>query len=90
LKRHDTGDNGSAVTITKIRELYEAQPFRPFVMRLADGRNIPVRHPDFLMPAPSCRTLVVFQPDDSLNIVDVMLVTDLEIKRPNGSHARRR
>ena len=44
------------------------------------------------MPSPSGRTVVVYQPDDSLNIVDMLLVTDLEIK-PNGGtprHPRKR
>ena len=71
------------MTIQRVRELYEAQPFRPFVMHLADGRNITVHHPDFVASAPSGRTLVVFQPDDSMSIVDLYLVTELEV-RPNG------
>ena len=70
------------MTIEKIRELYDTRPFQPFVIHLADGRQITVVHHDFMMPAPSGRTVVVYQSDDSLNIVDVMLVTDLELK-PN-------
>ena len=56
-------------------------------MHLADGRHIPVLHREFLMPSPSGRTVVVYQPDDSLNIIDLLLVTDLEIK-PNGGTSR--
>jgi hypothetical protein len=29
------------MTIDQIRRLYEAQPFRPFTMHLADGRQLP-------------------------------------------------
>lgn len=76
------------MTIEKIRDLYNAQPFRPFVIHLADGREIPVDHPEFLAAAPSGRTVVIYQPDDTMNIVDLLLVTDLEI-RPNGKAARR-
>ncbi len=77
------------MTIDRLRDVYQAQPFRPFTMHLADGRRIPVRHREFLMPSPSGRTVVVYQPDDSLNIVDMLLVTDLEIK-PNGGTSQRR
>jgi hypothetical protein len=68
------------MTIEKVKELYSAQPFRPFVIHLADGRGIQVHHRDFIMAAPSGRTLYVSQPDDTLNIIDLLLVTDLEIK----------
>jgi hypothetical protein len=72
------------MTIEKIRDLYDAKPFRPFLIHLADGRSIPVVHREFIAHAPSGRTMVVYQPDDSLNIVDLLLITDIEIK-PNPS-----
>lgn len=68
------------MTIEQVRRLYDAQPFRPFTMHLADGRELAVRHREFLALAPSGRTLFVYQPDDSFNVVDVFLVTDLEVK----------
>lgn len=68
------------MAIERVRALYSAQPFRPFVIHLADGREIPVYHREFLSSAPSGRTLVVFQPDDTMNIIDLLLVTDLEIR----------
>lgn len=77
------------MTIEKLRDFYNAQPFKPFVIHLADGRELPVRHRDFMMAAPSGRTIVVYQPDDSLNVIDLLLVTDLELKsRTNGSRKR--
>jgi hypothetical protein len=76
------------MTIEKVKELYSAQPFRPFVIHLADGREIPVHHRDFIMAAPSGRTLYVSQPDDRFNIIDLLLVTDLEIS--NGTKRSRR
>jgi hypothetical protein len=74
------------MTIDQIRNLFQAHPFQPFVMHLADGRQIPVVHHDFIIAAPSGRTLIVYQPDDSFNIVDTLLVTDLEVKA-NGQHS---
>ncbi len=70
------------MTIEQLRNLYNAQPFRPFIIHLADGRSIPVRHRDFIMPAPSGRTVIVYQPDDSFNVIDLLLVTDLEVGSP--------
>ena len=68
------------MTIEQLHNVYNAASFRPFVMHLADGRAVPVEHRDFIMTVPSGRTVVVAQPDDTLNIVDLLLVTDLEIK----------
>jgi hypothetical protein len=68
------------MTIDPVRNLYEAVPFRPFVMHLADGREIPVVHHDFIIASPSGRTVIVYQPDESFNVVDLLLVTDLEMK----------
>ncbi|PYI88026.1 MAG: hypothetical protein DME26_04320 [Verrucomicrobia bacterium] len=77
------------MTIEKIRELYDVESFRPFVMHLADGREIPVVHREFLASARSGRTAIVFRPDDSFNIVDLLLVTDLEVKGKNSSKSKK-
>ena len=79
------------MTIEQLRNFYNAQPFQPFVMHLADGRAVPVMHREFMASAPSGRTITVYQPDDTLNVVDLLLVTDLEVKPPtNGSGKRRK
>lgn len=79
------------MTVERMRELLDIQPFRPFVMHLADGREVPVHHRELIIAAPSGRTLIVFQPDDSMNIIDLLLVTDIEMKRGrNGSSGKRR
>lgn len=77
--------------IKQIRNLYNAQPFHPFIIHLADGRAVPVKHREFMMTVPSGRTIVVVQDDDTLNIIDLLLVTDLELKPiANGSGKRRK
>ena len=79
------------MTIEQLRNVYDAQPFRPFVIHLADGRHIPVRHREFIMAVPSGRTVLVCQPDDTVNMIDRLLVTDLELKPTDqGSRRRRR
>jgi len=71
------------MTIEQVRTLYFAEPFGPFTFHLADGREIPVAHRELLASAPSGRTVIVYQQDDSFNTVDLLLVTDLEVK-PEG------
>ena len=75
------------MTIDQFRQLRDAEPFQPFTIHLADGRNVPVHHPEFVAASPSGRTVIVYQPDDSFNIIDLLLVTDLEV---NGNGKRRR
>ena len=72
------------MTATKLKEVYDLQPFRPFTLRLADGRAIPVLDREFMMAAPSGQVVVVMQPDDTMNIIDLNLVTDIEIKVTAG------
>lgn len=35
--------------IAGVRETLRRQPFEPFVIRLADGRGLGVRHPEFVV-----------------------------------------
>ncbi|MEX2175031.1 MAG: hypothetical protein WD872_11760 [Pirellulaceae bacterium] len=79
------------MTLEQVRSFYTAEPFVPFVIHLADGREIPVHHREFIMAAPSGRILIVCQPDDSFNWIDLLLVTDLEVKpRMSGTGKRRK
>jgi hypothetical protein len=68
------------MTVDQLRTALHAQPFRPFTIHLADGREMAVRHREFVMPSPSGRTAAIYQPDDTLNIIDLLLVTDLEFR----------
>ncbi|HEX7378733.1 MAG TPA: hypothetical protein VF278_16550 [Pirellulales bacterium] len=79
------------MTIEQVRNFYNAQPFQPFIIHLADGRQIPVLSREFMMTAPTGRTIAVYQPDESMNVIDLLLVTDLERKPPaNGARKGRR
>ena len=78
------------MTIEKVRELYHAEPFQPFVIHLADGRRIPVVSREYISMAVSGRTIYVTQPDDTFNIIDLLLVTDLELKKGHNGAPRRR
>jgi hypothetical protein len=87
------------MTVEQMRAMCDATPFRPFVIHLADGKEIPVVSREFISSAPTGRTIVVWQPDDSMSIIDLLLVTRLEQKSTDngksngngqGQHKRRR
>lgn len=68
------------MNVDMLRRVCDAKPFTPFVIHIGDGRNIAVPSREFVFLSPSGRMAVVAEPDDSLHIIDLLLVTDLEIK----------
>jgi hypothetical protein len=68
------------MTIQQLRTVCGKQPFEPFVLHLADGGQIPVLRREFILTYPSGRTIIVVQPDDSTDIIDLLQVTDIELK----------
>lgn len=76
------------MTIESIREATHAEPFRPFTLRLAGGPTIKVAHPDFIAIGPKGRTVFVYGEDESFKVVDVMLVTELEMEPSRPSRKR--
>jgi hypothetical protein len=78
------------MTVEQMRQAWTAEPFQKFIIHLADGRRIPVRHREFMAMSPSGRTAIVYQSDDSFNVVDLPLVTDLHIGGNGNSHGRGR
>ena len=77
------------MTIEQIRTMHRAQPFHPFEIHLADGRSLPVRHPEFLAITPPGRTVIVTKKDGTFEVIDLLLVTSLR-HHTNGSSRRRR
>jgi hypothetical protein len=73
------------MTVEQLRTLLRAQPFRPFVIHLADGREVEVLHQEFAIISPKGRTAIVYRPDESFEFIDVMLVTSLEVSAPETS-----
>jgi len=79
--------NGGAeqVRSENLYEVIHAAPFQPFALCLADGTRVSVPHPDFIAHVPGGRTAAVFGRDESLHIVDVMLVAKIEIGPPTAA-----
>lgn len=69
--------------IAGVREALHQQPFRPFAIRLADGRSLPVPHPDFVALT-LCR-VIVGATDDSWSVVEPLLISSLDYESPRPS-----
>jgi len=69
-------------TMNQVREAMHAVPFRPFLLRLVDGRSFLVRHPDFV--AVANRLEMVFVGDDEgIHHLSLPLVVEVEIPPPD-------
>lgn len=76
------------MTIGPVRAAYVAEPLKPFVLCLADGRKILVVRREFMALSPSGRSIVIYQDDDSSNFIDLSLVTDLKFQRPKSGGSK--
>jgi hypothetical protein len=76
-----------------LREALHRVPFEPFQIRLADGRSLPVAHPDFV--AVGTRRAVVIAANDSWAVVEPLLIVSLDYDAPapkstNGQSRKKR
>jgi hypothetical protein len=63
----------------RIRDLLRAVPFQPFVIRMADGREYRIEHPDFVLAAASDVPQVTLEdPDGSQHYLSALLITSIE------------
>ena len=70
----------------RIRELLHAHPFSPFVIRMADGREYRVEHPDFVLAAGSdVPQITIEESDGRQHILSVRLVTSIENAPANAA-----
>jgi hypothetical protein len=77
------------MTIEQLREMHQARPFVPFDIQLADGRVLPVEHPENVAYFGAGRCIGVAKSEGVIETVDLLLVTSLE-PHGNGSPRRRR
>ena len=60
--------------------MLHAAPFQPFVIRMADGREYRVDHPDFVLAAASnVPQVIIEEPNGSVHFLSVLLMTSLEL-----------
>jgi hypothetical protein len=65
------------MTIEQLRDMLNAQPFRPFRAHLADGRAVEIQHPECVGYGGG-RTFVVYTSGDHFEVIDLLLVSSLE------------
>ena len=74
------------MTIADLRAVHQARPYLPFVIHAADGRTFPIPHNEFLAYDPEGRTILALRTDGTFSILDLSLVTELEVL-PDASKA---
>jgi hypothetical protein len=79
--------------VAAFRDALHKELFEPFTIRLADGRSLPVPHPDFVAVAP--RRIIVVAEDSSWSVLEPILIASLDYASPkpkggNGSPRKRR
>jgi hypothetical protein len=62
--------------LNSIRSALREQPFRPFELCLADGRRVPVGHPEFV--AMNQRIVIVTDEESDTKILEPLLIVSLE------------
>lgn len=70
-----------------IREALHRQPFQPFSLRLADGRELIVPHPDFVAVS-NRRVVVINSQDESTSLLEPLLIVSLEFKADGQGAAK--
>jgi hypothetical protein len=73
------------MTIQQLRAAHRATPFRPFTIHMADDRTFHVPHPDFLSMSQTGRTVIIYQQDDEFSILDLLLMTEIQMTRNTPS-----
>jgi hypothetical protein len=64
----------------RIRELLRATPFQPFLIRMADGREYRIDHPDFVLAASSETPQIILEASDgSVHFLSALLVTSVDM-----------
>jgi hypothetical protein len=68
-----------------IRSYLKASPFQPFVIRMNDGREFPVPHPDFAAVSPSGGRIHLFLEDGGDADLSALLVASVHLLDPATS-----
>jgi len=72
----------------RIRELLRLVPFRPFVIRMADGREYRIDHPDFVLAAASdVPQITIEEGDGRQHYISALLITSIEHVAGIPAHA---
>ena len=65
-----------------LHEAIHAQPFRPFVLMLADGTRWEVTRPEWILHPEGARTAIVMAQDEGFRALDVGPLLGIEVAPP--------
>ncbi|HXE53696.1 MAG TPA: hypothetical protein VN541_11800 [Tepidisphaeraceae bacterium] len=66
----------------QLTPFFMREPFQAFVLYLADGRSIEIRHPDFASFERAGVTIWVFHKDGELELIDPNLIVSIRTAGP--------
>lgn len=69
-----------------IREAILERPFKPFTLKLTDGRELLVRHPEFAAVAKR-RVVYINHENEAVSILEPLLILSLEFRGTDSSTA---
>ncbi len=72
------------------RERLKAQPFRPFIVKTADGDTFRVEHPDFSIVSPLGTEVIIYDKDGHFRHVAMNLIVSLEPVREQARKVGKR
>lgn len=76
--------------IEEFKRAKDQRPFLPFAIRMADGREIRVTHPDAVSwGGDQPRVAICSQPDGSRDVIEVALITSLGMSAPKEAESRK-
>ena len=65
------------MTIEQFTAALKAEPFKPFSLNAASGKEYRVSHPELAIRTPSGRTVVVVTGDDAVAVLDLHLIESI-------------
>jgi hypothetical protein len=75
--------------INQLHVRHDARPFRPFTLRLNDGRKAVVDHPELMIIPPDTDALVfVYEVPGGLRIIDVPSINEISFASPKNGKAK--
>lgn len=79
------------MTIQSVKEVLDAEPFKPFTLRLADGRSIRVVNPHNVAFLGNGRTLfVAHHLEEHFELIDLLLINSMIVGNGTAKAIRRR
>lgn len=72
------------MTTDQFQATLHREPFAPFTIRMADGRAFEVSHRDFVSRSPSGRTVIVHHENENYSVLDLLLMSEIEVHAANG------